>query len=58
MRRLRNEGVAPDFSDGSVAVELFVRQEPNEDEEEEDDRKDNDDDDDDDDQGTDDGYSE
>jgi len=59
MSRTPNEGVAPDFSDGSVAGELLLRQEPDEDEEEEDDRKDHDDDDDDDDdQGTDDGYSE
>jgi hypothetical protein len=57
MHRIRNEGVAPDFSDGSVAVELFLRQEPgeDEDEEDEDDRKDDDDDDD---EGTDGGYSE
>ena len=56
MSRISNEGIAPDFSDGLVAVELFVRQEPDEEEDEEDERKDEDDDDDD--EGTDEGYSE
>jgi hypothetical protein len=56
MSRTPNEDVAPDFADGSVAMELFLRQEPDEDEEEEDDRKD--DDGDDDDESTDDLYSE
>ena len=52
-----NDGAAPDFSDGSAAVKLLLRQEPDEDEDEEDDRK-NENDDDDDDEGTDGGYSE
>ena len=56
MDRIRNEGVVPGSSDGSVAADVFFRKEPDEeeDEEEEDDRKDNDDDD----EGTEDGYSE
>lgn len=48
MSRIPNEDIAPDFSDESVAAELFLRQQPDEEEDEEDD---------DDDEGTDDGYS-
>ena len=55
MSRLRNEGVVPDSWDGSVAMELYLRQEPDEDEEDDDNRNDDDDDDE---EGTDDGYSE
>jgi hypothetical protein len=55
MSRLRNEGFVPDSSDGSVAVDLFLRQEPDEDEEDDDNRNDEDHDDE---EGTDDGYSE
>jgi hypothetical protein len=56
MHRIQKEGAAPGFSDGSVAVELFLRQEPDEDEDEDDDEGGKDDDEDDD--TTDDGYSE
>jgi hypothetical protein len=56
MHRIRNEGVVLD-SGGSVAADVLLRQEPDEDEEDEDDRNDDDvhevDD-----EGTDDGYSE
>ena len=54
MHRIRNERVVPGSSDGSLAVELLLRQEPDEDEEDENERKDNDDED----EGTGDGYSE
>jgi hypothetical protein len=57
MSRTHNEGVASDFSDGSVAVELFLRQKPDEDEEDDEDEGD-DKEEEDDDEGTDDGYSE
>jgi hypothetical protein len=56
MHRIRNEGVVLD-SGGSVAADVLLRQEPDEDEEDEDDRND-DDVDEVDDEGTDDGYSE
>ena len=57
MHRIQNQGAEPGFSDGSVAVELFLRQEPDEDEEEDDDEGGREDEDEDDDT-TDDGYSE
>ena len=55
MHRMFNEGVVPGSSDGSVVLDLFLRQEPDEDEEDEDkdDRQKDDDE-----EGTDDGYSE
>jgi len=52
MHRIRNEGLL-DLG-GSVAADVLLRQEPDEDEEDEDDRNDDDVDD----EGTDDGYSE
>lgn len=55
MHRIRNEGVVLD-SGGSVAADVLMRQEPDEDEDEEDEDDRNDDDVDD--EGTDDGYSE
>ena len=54
MHRRPNEGVAYDLLDASVVLELFLRQEPDEDEEDDEDedhRKEDDD------EGTDDGYS-
>ena len=55
MHPIQDEAAAPGFSDGSVAVNLFLRQEPDEDEEEDDDEGGREDEDDD---RTDDGYSE
>jgi hypothetical protein len=55
MHRIRNAGVVLD-SGGSVAADVLLRQEPDEDEDEEDEDDRNDDDVDD--EGTDDGYSE
>jgi hypothetical protein len=55
MDRIQNEDAEPRFSDVSVAVDLFLRQEPDEDEEEDDDEGGREDEDDD---ATDDGYSE
>ena len=57
MYRICHEGV-PDSSDGSAAVQVFLRQEPDEDEDEDEDEDDRKDDDVDDEEGTDDGYSE
>lgn len=57
MHRIRNEGVVD--SGGSVAADVLLRQEPDEDEEDEDEEDEDDRNDDDvDDEGTDDGYSE
>lgn len=58
MHRIRNKGVVLD-SGGSVAADVLLRQEPDEDEEAEDEEDEDDRNDDDvDDEGTDDGYSE
>ena len=57
MRRIRPESLDPDHSDGSVAADVLVREEPDEEEDEEEDEGNGHKDDDDDDEG-DSGYSE
>ena len=54
MSRIHPECLYPDHSDRPVAVDVFVREEPDDEEEEEDDGKEEDDED----KGDDEGYSE